>query len=160
MTLGMLSVTIMTRKNVSNNLYPCIFLMHYSPLLTDTSALPCPLPALLTVSLPWYTMAPPRPLPVPPQHPRLSGTSTPFLFASEFTIRPPSFFLLGACNHRCDACLPRSFVPHTLSSPHSHSLHTFTVIRSCATPFQVRAPAFEILTLPVPHLASLRYAPR
>ena len=27
MTLGMLSVTIMTRKNVSNNLYPCIFLM-------------------------------------------------------------------------------------------------------------------------------------
>ena len=28
MTLGMLSVTIMTRKNVSNKLYPCIFLMH------------------------------------------------------------------------------------------------------------------------------------
>ena len=27
MTLGMLSVTIMTRKNVSNKLYPCIFLM-------------------------------------------------------------------------------------------------------------------------------------
>ena len=99
-----------------------------------------------------------------PQHPRLSGASPHphLLFVSEFTVPPPSFFLLACiCNRRCDApaCLART---PCLAPTRAHC-HTFTVIHSlrAALPLcQSLARPSKILTLPVPNLASLRYAAR
>ena len=62
------------------------------------------------------------------------------------------------------ASLARCFLPHTLlPSPYLHSLHymhTFTVIRSRLRHGKSVAarPLKNSLTMPVPNLASLRYA--
>ena len=127
------------------------------------SALPCPLPALLT-SL--YVSLALQSLPLahcPSPTPRLSGASPPPVFGLGIH-RPPatSFFLLTCiCNRRCDApaCLART---PCLAPTRAHC-HTFTVIHSLRAPLplcQSVARPSKILTLPVPYLASLRYAAR